>query len=191
MSEIPRGDRGARTPASRGDRRASAGALAQGSAAPTLRCVIVRAFLHSSLVLLLWLAGTTAAWADDAQRLGGRPFRARTPDLSLFTRQGTGSPAMSLPRGVALRAERARARGGPVCAGDVCQPQVDVPGLRTSFRASRTDAVLAVLSHTRLGPLSRTARFVAASNVRVDYSPGTPDGQRGWGRVVVSLRWRN
>ena len=142
------------------------------------------------MVLLLWLAVTPATWGDDVQRLGGGPIRARMPDLSLFVRQGTGSPAASLPRGMVLRAERSRARA-PVCAGDVCQPLVDVPGYRTTFRGSRTDAVLALLSESRLSALSRVARFVSASNVRLDYSPGAPDGYHGWGRVVVSLRWRN
>jgi hypothetical protein len=78
----------------------------------------------------------------------------------------------------------------PVCAGDVCQPRVAVPGLEPSFRSgNRTDAVLAMLAGSPFHAVSKVAR--AVSNVRLDYSPANNvAGDRGWGKVVVSLRWR-
>lgn len=140
------------------------------------------------MLALIWLLGVTSARADGAPtptEVGARPAR-RAPDLSLFVRRapGASSPWLTPP----AVPERGR-RGAPVCAGDVCQPRVAIPGIEPGFRGSRTDAVLAMLAGSPFNPVSKAARTL--SNVRIDYSPATSSsGERGWGRVVLSLRWR-
>lgn len=138
---------------------------------------------------LSWLSGISAARADGPPADPGRLLRHRSPELSLFVRRAPApeGPAPWLtPPGGSARASRAP----PVCVADVCQPRISIPGIEPSFRSgSRTDAALAMLAGSPLGVVSRAAR--ALSNVRLDYSPTVGvAGERGWGKVVLSLRWR-
>lgn len=160
--------------------------MALEGAAPSLPYVILRAGL-SCAVAVSWLLGAPPARADGPPVAPGvRLLRHGSPDLSLFMRRAPGvSAAWVTPPG-AGRGSRAP----PVCVADVCQPRIAVPGIEQGARSgSRTDAALAMLAGSPLGAVSRVAR--ALSNVRLDYSPslGVP-GERGWGRVVLSLRWR-
>ena len=109
----------------------------------------------------------------------------------MYVPYGAGAPAAWLAGGMPAGELRPR-RAAPVCAGEVCQPRVAVPGHDPTFRSgSRTDVVLALLSRSPLSPVSQVARYVAGSNVRVDFSSSLgQSGERGWGRLVVSMRWR-
>lgn len=137
---------------------------------------------------LSWLVGATSVRADGAP--AGARIARRPPDLSLFVRRGPAAPTGAVPWLTTPGGAERGPRRPPVCAGDVCQPRVAVPGLEPSFRSgSRTDAVLAMLAGSPFHAVSRVARTI--SNVRLDYSPANnAAGDRGWGKVVVSLRWR-
>ncbi len=140
--------------------------------------------------MLLCLFTAWPASADDAARRAGGVRRHRAADLSVFVPRGAGSPAAWLAGGMRAGVERSR-RGAPACLGEVCQPRVAVPGHDPQFRGGRTDVVLALLSRSPLRPMSKLARHVASSNVRVDFSPNLgQSSERGWGRLVVTLRWR-
>lgn len=78
------------------------------------------------------------------------------------------------------------------CPGDACQaPRVQIPGQVSAIRGSRTEAILAALSRSHFEPVSRAARFVADRNLRIDFYPASGSlPERGWGHLVVSLRWR-
>lgn len=141
-------------------------------------------------LVMLCLFTTWPASADDAARRGAGVRRPRGPDLSVYVPRGAGSPAAWLAGGMPAGGARSR-RGAPACAGEVCQPRVAVPGHDPQFRGGRTDVVLALLARSPLRPMSKVARYVASSNVRVDFSPSLgQSSERGWGRLVVSLRWR-
>jgi hypothetical protein len=154
-----------------------------------LLVVIVRIGCRVALALLC-LFTVTQALASDAPRREQAGARRRPPDLSVYVPHGAGAPAAWLVGGMPAGEVRRR-RAAPVCAGEVCQPRVAVPGHDPAFRGGRTDVVLALLSRSPLRPVSQVARYVAGSNVRVDFSPGLgQSNERGWGRLVVSLRWR-
>lgn len=86
----------------------------------------------------------------------------------------------------------------PACSGDVCQPRVAVPGFepRISLRGKRTELVLALLDHAHVEPLATVVWMMAATGLRLDYTPATFDpggvsyGHGGWGHLQVLLRWR-
>lgn len=162
--------------------------LAPGTTGPRLQVVIIRPGCF--VLALLCLFTMRPASADDAMRREAGVRRHRGSDLSVYVPRGAGTPAAWLASGMPARLGRDR-RGAPVCAGEVCQPRVAVPGHDPKFRGGRTDVVLALLSRSPLRPVSKVARYVADSNVRVDFSPSLGQtSERGWGRLVVSLRWR-
>ncbi len=140
---------------------------------------------------LLCLVMAGSAQAGDAPRRGsGWASHRSRADLSVFVPHGAGAAAAWLAGGMPAGPARGRRAAAPACAADVCQPLVSVPGHEPKFRGGRTDVVLALLSRSPLRPVSRMARSVADSNLRVDFSPSFGQSDRGWGRLVVSLRWR-
>jgi hypothetical protein len=85
----------------------------------------------------------------------------------------------------------------PPCAGDVCQPRVSVPGFepKLEMRGKRTELFLALLDHVHFEPIATLAWAIAATGVRLDYTPGAmSDGPNyargGWGRFQVYLSFR-
>jgi hypothetical protein len=116
----------------------------------------------------------------------------QAPELRLLALGG--SPGPSLLAGEARRGDA----GGPACSGEVCQPVVAVPGYepRYSIRGKRTELTLRVLEKARLEPFATAAFWLAASGLRLDYtppqlSPGSyPPGYSGWGRASIWLRFR-
>jgi hypothetical protein len=97
---------------------------------------------------------------------------------------------------VAARTQSAEA--APACSGDVCQPRVAVPGFepQISMRGKRTELVLALLDRARIEPLATVVWTLAATGLRVDYTPAAFDsgavsyGHGGWGHLQILLRWR-
>ncbi len=77
----------------------------------------------------------------------------------------------------------------PLCALDVCQPVVNVPGFepRWDVRGRRTELFLSLLDRMDLGAISSTARWIAATGVTVDYR--LPDREQAI-QVDVYMRWR-
>ncbi len=141
-------------------------------------------------VLLAFLAGAPGLLGGGHRRAGEDPPPHRLADPgALVARQGAALQASWLPQAVSLVQGRERT-AGPACAAEVCQqPQFVIPGLH-AIRGSRTEAVLAFLSRSSFEPVSRAARFVAERNLRVDFYPASGHAERGWGHLVVSLRWR-
>ncbi|HEY6107180.1 MAG TPA: hypothetical protein VIV59_14440 [Anaeromyxobacteraceae bacterium] len=95
----------------------------------------------------------------------------------------------------------ARPRAGdepaPPCSGEVCQPQVAVPGYepRFSTRGLRTRLTLEALDALRLEPVATVAWWLASTGVRLDYTPAALDAAANGGGVGVAhfqvlLRWR-
>lgn len=85
--------------------------------------------------------------------------------------------------------------GPPPCAGDVCQPRVEVPGYQPGFRSvHRTELVLALLDRAHIEPLATLTWALVATGLRLDYTPpaldSDPGGHGGWGTVFVRLRLR-
>lgn len=88
--------------------------------------------------------------------------------------------------------------GPPACSADVCQPRVAVPGFepQVSMRGRRTELVLMVLDRARVEPLATIVWTMAATGLRLDYTPATFDqagvsyGHGGWGHLQVLVRWR-
>ncbi len=85
----------------------------------------------------------------------------------------------------------------PPCAGEVCQPQVAVPGYQPRFstRGVRTRLTLEALDALRLEPVATVAWWLAATGVRLDYTPAALDAAANGGGVGVAhfqvlLRWR-
>lgn len=172
--------------------------LASEDLGPRLPCVLLPTAGRLALALLCMLTARVALAGDGPRRVAGAGLhRARTPDLSVFVPYGAGAAAAWLEGGMrsgpdgGLRRARRASGAAPACAAEVCQPRVAVPGHEPRFRGGRTDVILALLSRSPLRPVSGLARRLADSNVRVDFSPnlgGSSD--RGWGRLVVTLRWR-
>ncbi len=99
-----------------------------------------------------------------------------------------GTPTAATPSGEVV---------APPCSGDVCQPRVAVPGFepRISMRGKRTELALALLDRARVEPLATMVWAMAATGLRLDYTPATFDqgldaGRGGWGHLQVLLRWR-
>lgn len=127
-------------------------------------------------------------------RLAMRASPRSPPDLALHlvdpSPEGEG----------ALRVEDAPGRppspgGGPICSGDVCAPAVAVPGFEPSYgRAHRSEAVVALLTRANVEPLATMAWALVATGIRFDYAPPSFDGTnvnaRGWGSVMLRLRFR-
>lgn len=91
----------------------------------------------------------------------------------------------------------ASAASAPACSGEVCQPRVAVPGFepKLSTRGKRTELVVALLGRARVEPLASVMWALAATGLRVDFTPGSFDrglssGRGGWGHLQVLLRWR-
>lgn len=161
--------------------------LAPAPPRPRLKDVMRRSGWLGLVLLCLFTAWPASA-ADAARRAGGA--RRHPADLSVYVPRGAGTAAAWLAGGMRAGVERSR-RGAPACAGEVCQPRVAVPGHDPKFRGGRTDVVLALLSRSPLSPMSKMARYMASSNVRVDFSPNLgQSSERGWGRLLVTLRWR-
>ena len=88
--------------------------------------------------------------------------------------------------------------GAPPCVADVCQPRVAVPGCgrtRLRIRGKRTELAMKLLDRARLEPVASVVRFLAASGLRLDYTPAqfenaVDTGRGGWGHVQLLLRWR-
>lgn len=86
----------------------------------------------------------------------------------------------------------------PACSGDVCQPRVSVPGFdpQVSMRGRRTELALALLDRAHVEPLATVVWVMAATGLRLDYTPATFDrgvvsyGHGGWGHLQVLVRWR-
>lgn len=89
------------------------------------------------------------------------------------------------------------AAGAPSCVADVCQPRVAVPGFEQhiSTRGKRTELAVKLLDRARLEPFASVFWFLAASGLRLDYTPpqfenAVDTGRGGWGHVQLLLRWR-
>ncbi|HEU4383262.1 MAG TPA: hypothetical protein VFR85_07115 [Anaeromyxobacteraceae bacterium] len=87
--------------------------------------------------------------------------------------------------------------GPPPCAGDVCEPQVAVPGYEPQFsiRGARTQLALQALDAVQLEPVATAAWWLAATGVRLDYTPAAMDaaangGGEGVAHFQVLFRWR-
>ncbi len=113
----------------------------------------------------------------------------RAADLSVRAYEG----APAAPRGpLALDGGPRSGQAPPPCAGDVCQPAVEVPGveLRPS-RPSRNELVLGYLSRAHVEPFATVLRAIVESGLNLDYTPPMFDGGiRGWGSVMLRLKWR-
>ncbi len=142
-------------------------------------------------VLLAFLAGAPALLAGGHHRAGEDPPSHRLPAPgALVARRGAALQASWRPGPIPYVPERDRAAGA-ACTAEVCQqPRLVIPGLQPAIRGSRTEAVLAFLSRSSFEPVARAARFVADRNLRVDFYPASGHAERGWGHLVVSLRWR-
>ena len=174
-----------------------AASLASEDAVPRLPCVLLLSGCRLTLVLLCMLTARAALAGDAARRAAGVGLHGqRTPDLSVFVPYGAGAAAAWLEAGMPAVSDggprRARrASSAPACAAEVCQPRVAIPGHEPTFRGGRTDVILALLSRSPLSSVSALARRMVDSNVRVDFSPNLgQSSDRGWGRLVVTLRWR-
>lgn len=89
------------------------------------------------------------------------------------------------------------AQAPPPCLGDFCQPQVAVPGYEPQFskRGLRTQLTLEALDALSLEPVATVAWWLAATGVRLDYTPAALDAAANGGGVGVAhfqvlLRWR-
>ena len=84
----------------------------------------------------------------------------------------------------------------PPCAGEVCQPQVALPGYTPQFsmRGARTQLTMQALDAVRLEPVTTVAWWIAATGLRLDYTPAAMDaaasGGVGVAHFQVLFRWR-
>ena len=124
---------------------------------------------------------------------GARPPPPELRAASLLAAAGQG--ASPVPVATPARAD-AGDEPPPPCSGEVCQPQVAVPGYepRFSTRGARTRLTLEALDALRLEPLATVAWWLAATGVRLDYTPATLDaaanGGVGVAHFQVLVRWR-
>lgn len=132
--------------------------------------------------------------ALDAAGHGGPIPSLRQEMLLAAARQAqrpTG-PASSIP----APREGAPAEAPPPCLGDVCQPQVSVPGYAPAYsmRGSRTRLTLEALDRLRIEPVSTVAWWLVTTGVRFDYTPAAVDsalsGGTGVARGQITLAWR-
>lgn len=119
--------------------------------------------------------------------------RAALPELralSLLAAEG------AVPAPVAVPAQRGSSNVPPPCLADLCQQQVSVPGYepRYSLRGARTRLTLQALDALHVEPVATVAWWIAASGVRLDYTPKALDsalhGGVGVSRFVVFVNWR-
>lgn len=145
-----------------------------------------------SLLALAVLATSLPARAGDEGR------RPAMPRLGLASARGAlvaQAPAPAASRQPSREEPEVELRRqGPVCLPEVCQLQASsLPGSGPLYRASRTDLVLGILSRAPIPALSTVAGYIANANLRVDFRPGEPGGApgaHGWGKVMVTLRWK-
>ncbi len=84
----------------------------------------------------------------------------------------------------------------PPCLGDVCQPQVSVPGYdpQYSMVGARTRLTVQALDAVHFEPVATVVWWFAATGVRLDYTPAALDaavnGGVGVSHLQVLLRWR-
>lgn len=143
---------------------------------------------------LAQIGGVTAAAALLALLAAAPPFGeglvpASPPALSVMTLAERWTPP---PAG------RSGSTSPPACSGDVCQPIVAVPGFepKLSIRGKRTELVVKLLGRARVEPLATVMWALAATGLRVDFTPASFDsgslssGRGGWGHLQVLLRWR-
>lgn len=82
----------------------------------------------------------------------------------------------------------------PVCSGDTCQPAVALPGVQPRYSQSREELVVSYLSRAHVEPLASIVWALVSTGMRVEYTPPVFDpagsGWRGWGSVMVRLRFR-
>ena len=96
------------------------------------------------------------------------------------------------------RATGAREADGapPPCLGDVCQPQVSVPGYdpQYSLVGARTRLTVQALDAVHFEPVATVVWWFAVTGVRLDYTPAALDaalnGGVGVAHIQVLLRWR-
>ncbi|BDG01051.1 hypothetical protein [Anaeromyxobacter oryzae] len=122
----------------------------------------------------------------------GPPDGPRWSTATLHLRSVRPDPMRTLGLDATVR-DPGSVPGTPACLAEVCPaPSFAVPGgAAPGERIRRGEVLLGLLARSRFGPLATIASRVAESNVRLDYAPARAGGEpRGWGQVVVSLRWR-
>ena len=145
----------------------------------------------ATAALLAVLQAAPSAGADALvlrEPVLGAAFRVDPAVVSSEELSGGGAPELALPPGAEP----------PPCAGDVCQPRVSVPGFepKLEMRGKRTELFLALLDHVHFEPIATLAWAIAATGVRLDYTPGAMSdgpnsyGRGGWGRFQVYLSFR-
>ncbi|ACL65239.1 conserved hypothetical protein [Anaeromyxobacter dehalogenans 2CP-1] len=146
-----------------------------------------------SLLALALLASSLPALAGDDGRRSALPRLGLASSRSALVAQAP-APAASRQSSLVEEPEGELRRQGPVCPPEVCQLQASaMPDSGPLYRASRTDLVLGILSRAPIPALSTVAGYIANANLRVDFRPGEPGGTpgaRGWGKVMVTLRWK-
>ncbi|ABC81830.1 hypothetical protein [Anaeromyxobacter dehalogenans] len=146
-----------------------------------------------SLLALALLATSLPARAGDD---GRRPVMPRLGLASSRSALVAQAPAPAASRQPSLEEpEGELRRQAPVCPPEVCQLQASSLPEQSGplYRASRTDLVLGILSRAPIPAISTVAGYIANANLRVDFRPGEPGGTpgaHGWGKVMVTLRWK-
>ena len=109
--------------------------------------------------------------------LGPGELAPRVPSALLVAREAP-SPAPWLPP------SQAPDRSGPVCFIDQCAPVVEIPGMERMIpvRGRKTALFLSMLDRLGIEPVTRAARWMADTGVRLDLQPS--------GEVQVYLRLR-
>lgn len=119
--------------------------------------------------------------------------------MSEISAAGSVLKRLDLPAWATLPASPRAEASAPACSGDVCQPRVAVPGFepKLTMRGKRTELALALLDRARVEPLATVVWVMAATGLRLDYTPAVLDegaglsyGHGGWGHLQILLRWR-
>jgi hypothetical protein len=128
---------------------------------------------------------------------------------------GAGEPSLAAPSAVSLAggseapllAERKLAdvvggqRPAPAkemsssCVGEICAPRVTIPGREPPLiRPSRVDLAATYLARMDMNFLSKVARGLLTTGLRVEYTPpaftGASSAPTAWGTVFVRVRFR-
>lgn len=112
------------------------------------------------------------------------------PELQLTRAARAGEPVVD-PLVFEPPPDDAGAATAAPCFADVCEGAVSVPGFEgRGYRPRRSELFLKLLARAPFPRVAAVASYLAESNVQLDYRPGGTGRERGWGRVVVSLRWR-
>ncbi len=112
--------------------------------------------------------------------------------LFAAARQALPPASLSTP---APSSDRRAGESPPPCLGDVCQPQVSVPGYAPAYRirGARTRLTLEALDRLRLEPVATVAWWIAVTGVSFDYTPAAMDaaasGGTGVARGRITLAW--